>query len=89
MERHLACDVDAERRGAPGSSLLLSVAVALLVLLVGSTFALLVPAGAGFDEPMHVARVEQLVHGRVLPQEVDLDEADRTLVGPSSDDYVG
>ena len=89
MERHLACDVDAERRGAPASSLLLSVAAALLVLLVGSTCALLVPAGAGFDEPMHVARVEQLAHGRVLPQEVDLDEADRTLVGPSSDDYVG
>lgn len=75
--------------GLLGEGRWLACAVAMLVLIVGSVFALLVPAGAGLDEPMHVARVEQLAHGEVLPQEVDIDEVDTTLVGPSSDDYAG
>lgn len=88
MERHLAQDVDVERRWAPGASLLLSVVVAVLVLVSGSAFALCTPAGAGLDEPMHVARVWQLAHGVVLPQEVDPEGLDASLVSPSSDRYV-
>ena len=65
----------------------LAVVVALLVLVVGSAFAVLVPAGQVLDEPMHVARVEQLAEGRLLPQEVGPDGLDMSIVAPASDKY--
>lgn len=62
--------------------------VALLVFVVGVVSAVCVPAGAGLDEPMHVARVEQIAEGKLLPLEVDTEDLDTTLVAPSSDRYV-
>lgn len=62
--------------------------VAVLVFVVGVVSAVCVPAGAGLDEPMHVARVEQIAEGKLIPQEVDTEDLDTTLVAPSSDRYV-
>ena len=64
-----------------------AVVVAIMVAVLGVAFALLVPAGAGLDEPMHIARVEQLAEGTVLPQRVEIEELDTSLVGPASDRY--
>lgn len=72
--------------GCDGAHLFASV-VAIMVAVLGAAFALLVPAGAGLDEPMHIARVEQLAEGTVLPQRVELEELDTSLVGPASDRY--
>lgn len=66
----------------------LALAVALLALVAGVVLALLVPAGAGLDEPMHVARVEQIAEGVPLPQEVPAEGLETSLVAPSSDRYA-
>ncbi|WP_160249607.1 DUF2142 domain-containing protein [Bifidobacterium tsurumiense] len=42
----------------------------VLALIGGVASALFVPAGAGLDEPSHIARVEQIVHGGMLPQKL-------------------
>ena len=65
-----------------------AVFVAALAFVVGALYALCVPVGAGPDEPMHVARVEQLAEGQLLPLVVDTNDLDTTLVAPTSDRYV-
>lgn len=87
MPKHLGdlAESTSARTGSEGC--LLTVLVALMVLVIGAAFAVIVPAGAGLDEPMHVARVEQIAEGGLLPQEVPIDELDLSLVGPSSDRY--
>lgn len=62
--------------------------VSLLALVIGVVYALVLPPGAGRDEPMHVARAAQIAQGNFLPVEVDPDHLDTSLVGPTSDDYV-
>ena len=59
----------------------------MLTLICGSVIALSLPAGAGLDEPMHVARVEQISEGKFLPVRVSSEGLDTTLVSPSSDEY--
>lgn len=58
-----------------------------LIVACGSIIAVLLPPGAGPDEPMHVARVEQIAEGGLLPVPVDDGDLDISLVGPSSDRY--
>lgn len=65
-----------------------SIFMAVLVFVMGSAFAFSVPAGGGLDEPMHVARVEQLAEGAVLPQRIGCEGLEESLVSPASGDYV-
>lgn len=61
--------------------------VFMAILILGSCFALFLPIGAGLDEPMHIARVEQLAEGYFLPQEIECDGLNTTLVSPASNEY--
>lgn len=42
----------------------------IITLIVGSCFAILVPAGAGADEPNHIARVESLARGNIVADRI-------------------
>lgn len=42
----------------------------IITLLVGSCFAILVPAGGGADEPNHIARVESLARGNIIADRI-------------------
>lgn len=42
----------------------------IITLLVGSCFAILVPAGGGADEPNHIARVESLARGNIVADRI-------------------
>lgn len=48
----------------------------VLAIFSGLLLAILIPAGAGFDEPSHIARVEQIVDGKILPQTVQKKDID-------------
>lgn len=54
--------------------------VGIVSLLIGTFFALLVPAGAGLDEPFHVSRAIQIAEGDFFPVEVGPDGLDASLV---------
>lgn len=45
-------------------------------LLMATMSAILIPVGAGLDEPSHIARVEQLGHGVIAPQPISRSEVD-------------
>ena len=61
------------------------------MLVVGSCFALLVPAGGGADEPNHIARAVNIAHGNILADKIpdrvgftssqDVDGVDSALYG--------
>lgn len=74
-------------RGASLASSWLNLYVAALVLVLGLAFAFVVPAGAGLDEPMHVARTEQLAEGMLLPQRIESEGLEVSLVAPTSGRY--
>lgn len=67
----------------------------LVALLVLVPLAMLTPAGANFDEPMHILRVDQIYHGDILPVFVDYqqgyptttpqEKADAAVYGGPSD----
>ena len=58
-------------------------------LVAASVIAIFTPLGAGFDEPAHLARVSQVAHGVILPQEVSFDEISPTAsVVPPTDAYT-
>lgn len=42
----------------------------IITLLVGSCFAILVPAGGDADEPNHIARVESLARGNIIADRI-------------------
>ncbi|MDM8270382.1 DUF2142 domain-containing protein [Thermophilibacter provencensis] len=61
----------------------------ILWLIAATTIAIMVPLGAGFDETMHIARVSQLAHGVILPQEVSYDDIDPSAAAqPPTDEYA-
>ena len=61
----------------------------VLWLIAATTIAIVAPLGAGFDETMHIARVSQLAHGVILPQEVSYDEIDPSAAAqPPTDEYT-
>lgn len=43
----------------------------VVALLLGLCLAVLAPAGAGYDEPSHIARVDQLASGHLFAEQVD------------------
>ena len=47
-----------------------------LYLVVATLTALLIPAGAGLDEPNHLARIDQITRGSLLPHTVEADGVD-------------
>lgn len=57
----------------------------MLWLCVGLLAAVVSPPGFGMDEAAHVARASQVAQGVFLPQEVSLDEADRSFICVSED----
>lgn len=60
----------------------------VLWLVFATLVAVLAPLGAGFDEPMHLARVGQLARADVLPQPVAFDEVDPSaIIIPATDAY--
>lgn len=50
----------------------------VLFVLMAAIFSTLIPAGGGFDEPSHIARVEQLAHGGILAQPIDRSDVNWT-----------
>ncbi|WP_161522192.1 DUF2142 domain-containing protein [Bifidobacterium aemilianum] len=51
----------------------------ILALMLAIAAAAMVPMGAGLDEPAHMARIEQLADGKILPQPIDRDSVDRAF----------
>lgn len=43
----------------------------IIMLLVGSCFAILIPAGAGADEPNHIARAISIAHGNIRADKIE------------------
>lgn len=66
--RHGKVDVRRSRRQHP--ELLFFV----LYLVIGLSACLIMPLGAGSDEPNHIARVQQIASGVMLPQRVDAEK---------------
>lgn len=72
---------------------------AVVALLVMIPLALLTPAGANYDEPMHIFRVDQVAHLNLFPDFVDYHEdyptdieqqrADAAVYGGEVDDALG
>lgn len=64
--------------------------VFFLVFIVCATLiAISIPVGGGFDEPTHVARVDQLSRGEILPQEIGPQPAMNTRPPHNSTLYGG
>lgn len=70
----------------------------IITLIVGTCFALLIPAGAGADEPNHIARVQSLAQGNLFADQVtdrlgytspqDTEQKDAVLYGAMVDNAL-
>lgn len=66
----------------------IELAFLVFALFFGLAFLFVTPAGGGADEPAHIARVYQISHGSILPEEVQESDIDGRYWDVPDTDYA-